>query len=151
MAGADLPQAEEHTPDTASVSAVPPAILSPAEIDLERAAACIGIEGQVSYETLDTAYWQYVERYSPDAVENLTDDEIRARCAELSSRQAEPAELRPASPAPDASRDECLSFLSPIVDHSVWQFCIYSLPGFFIEQWMRRVPKNLAAIHNPHG
>lgn len=83
-----------------------------ATLDLKLAAHCIGIDGEVSYDTLDDAYWQYVERYSPDAAEKLTDAELLARCTELAARKAEPAirQPRPLGPAP--SREQCLHFLN---------------------------------------
>ena len=90
-------------------SAVP---VAPAPIDLSAAAACVGIKGEITYESLDDAYWRYVDRYSVDAVEKLGDAELRARCAELAARKAEPAAYQPTPPPPDASRGECLRFLN---------------------------------------
>jgi|GEM_PF-6307255 len=81
-------------------------------IDLHTAACCIGIEGEVTLDSLDDAYWQYVERYSPDAAQDLTDDELRARCAELAAAKADLslAVTLPADENPD--RSTCLQYLN---------------------------------------
>ena len=100
--------ADDAQPASGTVAAP----VAPAAIDLSAAAACIGIEGEITYESLDDAYWRYVDRYSIDAVEKLDDAELRARCAELAARKAEPAAYQPTPPPPRASRGECLHYLN---------------------------------------
>ena len=107
-ADAESTVAKDSQPASGTV-AVP---VVPAAVELSAAAACIGIEGEVTYDSLDDAYWRYVDRYSLDAVEKLNDTELRARCAELAARKAEPAAHQPVPPAPGASRGECLRYLN---------------------------------------
>ncbi len=89
-----------------------PSTPAPRPIDPALAAKCIGIAGEVSYDSLDDAYWRYVDRYSLDTAEKLTDEELRGRCAELATREAEPSMSAPKPPADGASRDDCLRFLN---------------------------------------
>ena len=86
--------------------------VSRATLNLKHAAECIGIAGEVTYETLDDAYWRYVDRYSPDAVEKLSDADLLARCTEIAGRPAEPAAHRPRALGCNASREQCLHFLN---------------------------------------
>ena len=81
-------------------------------IDLHAAARCIGIEGDVTYDSLDDAYWQYVERYSPDAVQDLTDDELRTRCAELAAAKADLSLAVPLPAGEDPYRSAHLQYLN---------------------------------------
>jgi len=81
-------------------------------IDPREAALCLGIEGEVTDESLDDAYWKYVGRYSPDATENLPDDELRARCAELASAKAGISFALPPLADEDPDRSACLRYLN---------------------------------------
>ena len=101
--GHDAPDADAH-------AAAPRA--ATAAISLEAAARCLAIEGEVSYETLDDAYWQYVERYSPDAAEKLTDAELIERCTELAAAKAALPLDVPSAVIPTATRDACMAYLN---------------------------------------
>lgn len=81
-------------------------------VDLNAAARCIGIEGEVSPESLDDAYWTYVERYSPDAARDLDEDELRLRCGELADREAGPELPAPQRLPERADRAACLQYLN---------------------------------------
>ena len=65
------------------VSPSQPKQLNTTAIDPLLAARCIGILGPVTNETLDAAYWRYVDQWSPDAVQTLSDGELHSRCVEL--------------------------------------------------------------------
>jgi len=93
-------------------SAAPPPPPAAKSISLELAARCIGIEGEVTYDSLDDAYWHYVDRYSPDAADGLPEAELHARCAEIAAAKAGlPMELPPPVAA-DADRESCMLYLN---------------------------------------
>ena len=81
-------------------------------VDLDAAARCIGIEGEVTPESLDDAYWTYVGRYSPDAARDLDEDELRLRCRELAHREASHESSAPGQPPERADRAACLQHLN---------------------------------------
>jgi len=81
-------------------------------VDLAAAARCIGIDGDVAPETLDDAYWTYVDRYSPDAARDLDEDELRLRCGELAARDAGPTMPVPERLSEGADRSTCLQYLN---------------------------------------
>lgn len=86
--------------------------LAASSIEPGLAAACIGIEGEVTEESLDDAYWEYVERYSPDAAGELSDDQLPALCAEIASAKAG-LPIPVPDPLPEnPARSDCLQYLN---------------------------------------
>jgi len=113
----DLPQDETTAApsDTTTEDDTMMQVAEPGEtpaIAPDVAAQCLGISGEVTYETLDDAYWRYVERFSPDAAENLETAELLAVCAELAASKLGLPVPAPAPPPDTADRAAAVAYLN---------------------------------------
>ena len=108
----DAPVQAESVDMTPSLDGLDQIAAASEAIDAAVAARCLGIDNNVTYDTLDDAYWQHVERYSPDAVANLEDEELRARCSELAAAKSNLPLPQPALPSQDADRHALLTYLN---------------------------------------
>jgi len=100
----------ETCPAAGATQPVTQAATAPISPDV--AARCLGIDGEVTYESLDDAYWRYVERFSPDAVEELDTGELLARCAELAASRLGLPVPAPPPPGDSADRAAALAYLN---------------------------------------
>jgi len=105
------PSAEEIIQRFTSESEIPAGVGHAPSIPAELAAKCLNMQGEITSDTLDDAYWQYVERYSLDAVSDFDDAALLQRCNELAEKQADlPVNISP--PPSAASREKCISYLN---------------------------------------
>ena len=77
------PPQESPSPDPpseppASNTTPPPAMLSPRDI--------LGLEEGADEDAIEDAYWDFMDRYSEDAVKDIDENELDRRCRELADR-----------------------------------------------------------------
>ena len=83
------PRPQPPAPKEAKPPPPPPAELGPHQI--------LGLEEGADEDAIEDAYWDFVDRYSEDAIKNIDEAELDQRCRELTNR-FETLKLNCASP-----------------------------------------------------